>query len=160
MAKGKTALGDFDDAPASIERPVLRTVIYGTQAKDQKGLSDFEENRLDGAKLEPIEESDEQSYPRYRRWHWRFVFGWPGFMGLGAVIGMISDRFPIAPIAIPLTVGFLVCLVGGLICWLGLLYTSFTLKYFRCPRCGKRFAVSWGVIWPCKTCDHCDLYLG
>jgi hypothetical protein len=45
-------------------------------------------------------------------------------------------------------------------CWLGGVVTWFTLIGFRCPRCGKRFIMSWWSSWPTNWCKHCGLDLG
>lgn len=36
---------------------------------------------------------------------------------------------------------------------------SLDLRGFRCPRCGKRFTVSWRGSWPTNRCKHCRLDL-
>jgi hypothetical protein len=85
-----------------------------------------------------------------------------------------------------LTLGYVVSVVGFAICFwyasaknwdafagtlfllfmpvlLGLSLVAFVvsvdLRGFRCPRCGKRFAVSWRNSWPTNRCKHCRLDL-
>lgn len=150
---------DFDGDPpfsSAVGAPSFKRVVYGTPIKPEvkNGMSDFDDDRLDCA----AEESDERCYPSLRRWHWRFVLGLPASFGLIFALDALKERLPIVQSLLVVTQP-----VGGLIyfiSWFGLFYTVLTLRDFRCPRCGKRFAVSWIGVWPCKTCDHCDFYLG
>jgi hypothetical protein len=47
------------------------------------------------------------------------------------------------------------CILG-----LGILITWLNLRGFLCPRCGKRFTLTWWNNWPTNRCKHCELNLG
>jgi hypothetical protein len=100
-----------------------------------------------------------QSYVRLRRRYWRCFFGMPGLLVLlvfGAAISAFEHGLS------PSVRGILLSLfiVAWCACWLGSLVTWFTLVGFRCPRCGKRFIMSWWSSWPSDRCKHCGLDLG
>lgn len=124
-------------------------------SKDKKGLSDFEDDRLDADKKQS-KEADARRYPGLRRWYWRFLFGFFALWGLVFGLAMLSDRYD----SVALSLLLVPTVLADFICWLGLVYTEYTLRKFLCPRCGKRFTVGWTLNWPCKTCEHCDLYIG
>ena len=96
-------------------------------------------------------------YTGLRRRYWRFFLG--GF-ALFAVLGTPLLAFDThlnsvgrALIGVPLGIGFLTCWVGAMLSWS-------SLTRFRCPRCGKRFIMSWSSSWPTSDCKHCFLRLG
>ncbi|WP_435016373.1 hypothetical protein TA3x_003939 [Tundrisphaera sp. TA3] len=90
-----------------------------------------------------------------RRRSCRFFLGMPVFWLMGVITSAVCERFwPAgkAIMAVPL-LGFLTCWVGAALAWSG-------LTEFRCPRCGKRFIMSWSNTLPTAACKHCGLYLG
>jgi hypothetical protein len=54
---------------------------------------------------------------------------------------------------------FLIFLPVSVVLNLVVFIVSFDLRGFRCPRCAKRFAVSWWNSWPTNRCKHCGLDL-
>lgn len=96
-------------------------------------------------------------YTDLRRRFWRFFLG--GFALLAVLciplfaFGENLDPAVKFVLGMLLTIGFLTCWTGSLITWLSLLS-------FRCPRCGKRFLLSWASSWPTSNCKHCSLHLG
>jgi hypothetical protein len=61
--------------------------------------------------------------------------------------------FLLGTVLLLLALGFLTCWAVGSATWIWLLR-------FRCPRCGKRFIVTWWSSWPSDRCKHCALDLG
>jgi hypothetical protein len=54
---------------------------------------------------------------------------------------------------------FLLYIPVSVVLGLVVFIVSFDLRGFRCPRCGKRFTVSWWNNWPTNRCKHCRLDL-
>jgi hypothetical protein len=54
---------------------------------------------------------------------------------------------------------FLLYIPVSIVLGLGMFIVSLDLRGFRCPRCGKRFTVSWRNSWPTNRCKHCRLDL-
>ena len=54
---------------------------------------------------------------------------------------------------------FLLFIPVSFVLGLGMFIFSLDLRNFRCPRCEKRFTVSWWNSWPTNRCKHCRLDL-
>ncbi len=96
-------------------------------------------------------------YTALRRRYWRFFVGLWALGALAGAIGLAVGQKP-GPfiggvLILPLVLGFVTC-------WAVCLVTDIALKQFRCPRCGKRFTLTWWISWPSDRCKHCDLDLG
>ena len=61
-----------------------------------------------------------------------------------AVLGALS---------LPFVVGFVACGAVNVATWI-------RIMSWRCPRCGNRFAASWGSAVPGNRCNHCSLRVG
>jgi len=99
-------------------------------------------------------------YTGLRRRYWRsLLVGIPLISGAG-LFGMFEGEF--GPLLNPVIGRVLVVSVvaGFLTCWVGGVVTWSSLMRFRCPRCGKRFILSWYSSWPTNRCKHCQLDLG
>lgn len=80
-------------------------------------------------------------------------------MGVFWALAMLVFAFgePLSPVS---KLMVLVSFLGFLTCWAGFSFAWSALTHFRCPRCGKRFLLSWSSSWPTAACKHCGLYLG
>ncbi len=96
-------------------------------------------------------------YPNLVRRFWRRCLG--GIALFATIVPLLvifeQRQHPVVHgvLAAVLVVGFLYCWVSGAAAW-------FAILRFRCPRCGKRFALSCLSSWPTSTCKHCGLFLG
>jgi len=98
-----------------------------------------------------------EDYPDLVRRYWRGLLG--GF-ALFAIIGPLlfifgQRHYPVVSGVFAMVLG-----VGFLWCWGSAVAAWFAILRFRCPRCGKRFALSCLSSWPTSTCKHCGLFLG
>jgi DNA-directed RNA polymerase subunit RPC12/RpoP len=98
-----------------------------------------------------------RSYVRLRRRYWRRLLRMPALLVVFVVVMALFavfkyDRNPYAR-------GTLnsLLVVAWFACWLRGVVTWYKLIGFRCPRCGKRFMMSWWSSWPGNRCKHCDL---
>jgi hypothetical protein len=97
-----------------------------------------------------------QRYSRLRRRYGRSMVCFAGLIVLSVIF------MPMAQSAGPLirgVVGF-VTAIGGISIWVYGTVAWFALLNFRCPRCGKRFMLSWISSLPTDRCKHCGLDLG
>jgi len=98
-----------------------------------------------------------RSYARLRRRYWRCLLGMPVLLVVfGPPIAAFERELN------PCVRGILLSsfIVAWCACWVGGVGTWFALIGFRCPRCGKRFIMSWWSSWPTNRCKHCGLDLG
>ncbi len=124
-----------------------RTEDFGRQAVDAMG--ELDTNTW-------IEAS--RSYVRLRRRYWRCWLGMPAsLVVLVALIPVFGHTLKNPYVRGAL---FSLLIVAWCACWLGCAVTWFALMGFRCPRCGKRFLISWWSSRPSNRCKHCDLDLG
>jgi hypothetical protein len=98
-----------------------------------------------------------RSYVRLRRRYRGYFLGMPAllfaFVTLIALFGRGWNSYMGGILIALLVVGWCAYCVGSTATW-------FALVGFRCPRCGKRFIMSWWNTWPSNHCKHCDLDLG
>ena len=142
LAGGKNATGDLDLA-------IHNQPSSSGQAGDTMG--DLDLNMLADAA---------RRYTGLRRRYWRFLLVGILIISGAGLFGMFQREF--GPLHNPV-VGrvLMVCLIAGfLACWTGAVVTWAALMRFRCPRCGKRFTLSWYSSWPTSRCKHCQLDLG
>lgn len=91
-------------------------------------------------------------YSSLRERYWWCYFS---ALPMGSLIVLLSEYRPqihriVYGILIPpLALGFLACIICGMA-------AAFSIRSFRCPRCGKGFAISWDRK---KTCRFCLLSL-
>jgi hypothetical protein len=98
-----------------------------------------------------------EEYRRLRRRYFQFFLG--GVMSFAVFAGPLiayGDNLHRAVVGV---LGALTA-VFGVICWGGGWATWITLMNWRCPRCGKRFILSFSNSLPTNNCKHCGLYLG
>jgi hypothetical protein len=96
-------------------------------------------------------------YTGLKRRYWQFFLGGLACMAvLWTVALAFGKHFSSVGVAL-----YGVPLLGFLTCWVGFVYTQFSLMRFRCPRCGKRFMFNskWHS-WLSSSCEHCSLTLG
>lgn len=92
---------------------------------------------------------------RLRRRFSRFLFGLPVPWLITVIMFSIIKHFVPERWHILAIIPFF-----GFFAWLVVAMLSMSaLRGFRCPRCGKRFTMSWTSSWPSPTCKHCGLYL-
>jgi hypothetical protein len=98
-----------------------------------------------------------EDYTDLVRRYWRgFLGGFALFAIIGPLLFIFGQRhYPVVSgvLAMVLGVGFLWCWGSAVAAWSAILR-------FRCPRCGKRFALACFSSWPTSTCKHCGLFLG
>jgi hypothetical protein len=97
-------------------------------------------------------------YTNLRRKYRRFRLYGIAFFAVLATLLLLAFGHRLNPLvsivlAIPLVLGFLTC-------WVGTVVAGYALLLFRCPRCGKRFILTWYSGLPTEACKHCYLYLG
>ena len=102
-----------------------------------------------------------RQYTRLRRRYWQFLLGGLAVLAVLAVLGATLLN-ALDPQFHPTLRGILICLLAlaFLVCWVGSVVAWHSLMRFRCPRCGKRFVLSWSNSWPTAACKHCGLHLG
>ena len=95
-----------------------------------------------------------RSYQLLRRRTLRYFLAYfGGFFGFLAVLLFASaNKLDALAGSVFLLLIPTMCLLG-----VGVFLNSFELRDFRCPRCGKRFAVAWWGTWPTDRCKHCGL---
>jgi hypothetical protein len=87
-----------------------------------------------------------------RRRYWLFIVG---FMIFGVLQILFINFAPeklfhwLLAVTLPLI----------LASWAGAMFTWIVVLNWKCPRCGKRFILSWWNSWPGKRCKHCGLEL-
>ena len=99
---------------------------------------------------------DPGHYPDLVRRYWRgFLGGVALFAIMGPLLFIFGQRhYPVANGVLAMVLG-----VGFLWCWGSAAAAWFAILRFRCPRCGKRFALSCLSSWPTSTCKHCGLFV-
>jgi hypothetical protein len=98
-----------------------------------------------------------QSYWCLRRRYLRFTLAFVGsFIGFAALFVFASAKNLDALAGVL----FLVFIPASCVVGLGTILTSLDLLDFRCPRCARRFAMSWRGGYPTDRCKHCGLDLG
>jgi hypothetical protein len=126
-------------------------VVGPIQEREKSAMGDFDINTwLEAA----------QAYKRLRR---RFLGCYLGLLVLLSafpVVGIPTVASELEPspfvrdvFSSAFAVAWCGCLMGAAVNW-------FKLIGFRCPKCGKRFVLSWWRSWPDDRCLHCGLDLG
>jgi hypothetical protein len=97
-------------------------------------------------------------YGLLRRVFWCCILAMLALVALGSLIHLIRDRLHPTVRAVYLTISALVwsaCGLAAVAAWLA-------LKFFRCPKCGKRFASAWwgGFGALNDRCLHCSFDFG
>jgi hypothetical protein len=97
-----------------------------------------------------------QTYQRLRLLYFLVILGFVGIsMGLAICLFFASatnwDSFAgtLFLLFIPVSLGLSLVVI----------LLTLDLRGFRCPRCGKRFTVTWWNSWPTNRCKHCRLDL-
>lgn len=90
---------------------------------------------------------------RLHRRHLLYTLGGvlPFFIWIALIFTATEKTYPLA------VAWFLLFAPLAAVCTLARFLTSLDLRTLTCPRCGGRFATTWGK-WP--TCKHCGLNLG
>jgi hypothetical protein len=101
-------------------------------------------------------------YIGLKRRFWKSFFGGLSILLPLAFFSLFAEELHLAEELHPIVKGIIgvPLVVGFFSCWVTCVLTWSSLMRFRCPRCDKKFILTWYSSWPGITCKHCGLYLG